>query len=115
MTVEQTDVIDIISNIAQEDKFELIISDHLEWDDKNEKLLLLQQKINKYLAFVESGEVYEHYPNSKRSAFTISLACQYRPNEEGTKFLQMVKNILLDAGFGFVWGPLDRGYLNDDS
>ncbi|WP_372847477.1 DUF6572 domain-containing protein [Shewanella sp. Scap07] len=43
MTIEQLDKVDIIG--VNDSNIELIISDHLEWDDKNEKLLLLQDKI----------------------------------------------------------------------
>ena len=41
MTIEQLDKVDIIAH--DEEKVTLVISDHLEWDDQNEKLLLLQE------------------------------------------------------------------------
>ena len=48
MSVDQLDKVDFISKTS-EGNVELTISDHLEWDDKNEHLLILQNKINAYL------------------------------------------------------------------
>ena len=55
MSVENSQVIDAIS-INPQDVVVLTISDHLEWDEENEHLLLLQNKINAYLGVIESGE-----------------------------------------------------------
>lgn len=45
----------------------LVITDHLEWGGKAEQgehLLLLQEKINTYIAFIESGEIYTEIPGA---------------------------------------------------
>ena len=39
----------------------LVIVDDREWNDW-EHLLALQEKLNNYLAFIESGEIYEVRP-----------------------------------------------------
>ena len=44
MSVDQLDKVDFISKTS-EGNVELTISDHLEWDDKNEHLLILQNKV----------------------------------------------------------------------
>ena len=49
MTIEQLDKVDVIAH--NDEKVILVISDHLKWDDKNEKLLVLQDKLNLYLSF----------------------------------------------------------------
>ena len=106
---------DIILNDKDSGRTTLVISDHLKWDDDNEKLLLLQEKINKYIAFLGSGEVYRSYPEIKHGNFTIELISKYRPNSEGDKFLTNAKNIIEGAGFSFIWSPLKGGYDNDHS
>ena len=63
MTIEQSDKIDIIGQNKKEGYIALTISDHLEWDSNNEKLLILQAKINSYLSFVESGQLLDEYPS----------------------------------------------------
>ena len=100
MTVEQVDVIDFIG-IDEENHCILTISDHLEWDD--EHLLILQNKINRYLAFLESGEVYETYPSAKDKQILIRIACKYQPTEKGDWFLQQCKEIIKNAGFKFEY------------
>ena len=103
MTIEQTDVIDIISHDKENNKLNLIISDHLEWDDENEKLLLLQEKFNSYLAFLESDEVLEHHPNSKYEAYVIEIVSKYKPNKEAEKFLNLAREVIIEAGFNLIW------------
>ena len=110
MTIEQTEVVDLIGHDKENNRINLVISDHLKWDDKNEKLLLLQEKINSYLAFLESGEIYEHYPDAKYESFVIKLISKYKPNEEAEKFLNLAKNTIIEAGFNLNWGPLNDAY-----
>ena len=110
MTIEQTNVIDIIGHDKENNKLNLIISDHLEWDEENEKLLLLQEKINSYLAFLESEEILEHYPNSKYEAYVIKIVSKYKPNEEAEKFLNLAKETIIEAGFNLKWEPLEETY-----
>jgi hypothetical protein len=100
MSVEQTNVIDFISK-DQDGNVVLTISDHLEWDDQNEHLLVLQKKINAYLAFIESGEIDEQYPDAKTRKRVIKVVALYHPNEMGEKFLSQVKEIIEGAGFSF--------------
>lgn len=45
----------------------LFITDHFEWGGKAEQgehLPLLQEKINTYIAFIESGEMYTEIPGA---------------------------------------------------
>lgn len=103
MTIEQKSIIDIIGVNEEEKYISLIISDHLKWDDKNEKLLLLQSKINSYLAYIESGQIYEQHPDSQGLDVHIVLTCMHVPSSEGLKFLEMISPIIEDAGFCFKW------------
>lgn len=69
MSITETKVVDIIAVPEWEpENVILVITDHLEWGDKaqqGEHLLLLQEKINSYVAFIESGELLESYPPAK--------------------------------------------------
>lgn len=44
-------------------KVTLCISDHIPWDDEviNAHLVILQEKINDYLDFISSGQIYEEF------------------------------------------------------
>lgn len=100
MSVDQLQVIDIISTDKDGD-IVLTISDHLDWGNTREHLLMLQEKINAYLRFLESGEVYEKYPDAKGRRLIIQVTFQYQPSPEAYLFLSRAKGIVEQAGFGF--------------
>ena len=100
MSVEDLKVIDFVS-IDKTDKAVLTISDHLEWDDNNEHLLILQNKINAYLEAIENGNLYKQYPKAENRKIVINIAVKYAPNKTGKIFLQKVKGTLEAAGYGY--------------
>jgi len=98
MSIEQTSVVDFVS-INKEGEVMLTISDHLEWDDRNQHLKQLQEKINAYLRFIESGEIYETYPNAKDKKIIISIHAMHQPNSEARKFITKITEELHKAGY----------------
>ena len=64
MSVEQTNVIDLLV-VDKDGNLLLTIVDDSEWDDDGEHAYLLQEKLKRYLAFVESGELASKYPEMK--------------------------------------------------
>jgi|SRR5690606_7921674 len=98
MSVENSQVIDAVS-INPQDVVVLTISDHLEWDAQNEHLIVLQNKINAYLEVIESGEIYESYPDAQDKSFQIGIAFKFSPNEAAIDFLEKVKEVLLQSGY----------------
>ena len=108
MANEKTNVIDAIG-INKEAKFlSLMINDNKKWDKKNKKLLYLQEKINAYLNFVESGEVYKKYPQAKNLDVYIVLSCKHQPNNDGMQFLMSAETTVKESGFYFKWGVVDK-------
>ena len=65
MSVEQTDVVDILGVDRETGHVVLTISDHLDWSDSVGRQTILQKKLNTYLTFVESGEILGQYPDAK--------------------------------------------------
>jgi hypothetical protein len=55
VSVENPDVVDVVSTTLDGQYVVLTIADHLPWDASNEHLLGLQEKRNRYVAFIESG------------------------------------------------------------
>ena len=88
MSVEQTEVVDAIGVEKATGDVALVISDHLEWDPGKEHLLILQEKINTYLRFVESGEIFEAYPEARGRRVVLSLVAKHQPNGEALAFLK---------------------------
>lgn len=100
MSIEKKDVIDFISVDANGNAV-LTISDHLPWDQENEHLLLLQDKLNSYLGAIEDGQLYDSYPKAKNRNIIIRIVALHNPNGDGQIFLERVNEILASAGYGF--------------
>lgn len=107
MSVENLKVIDFAS-IDKNGNAVFTISDHLMWDDKNEHLMILQNKINAYLNFIEGGNLYQDYPDAKGRDIVISIVAEYEPNDNARLFLDATKEVLQSAGYGFRFRVLEN-------
>lgn len=101
MTVEQTDVVDGIGTDEEMDRVVLVIADHLPWTS-DDHLLLLQEKINSYLGFIENGELAKLMPDAISRFLEIRITCQYPPDEGGISFLEDVKQSLERFGIALT-------------
>jgi hypothetical protein len=102
MSIEQRRVIDFVGTDKTDGHVTLTISDHLPWLPDNEHLLILQDKINDYLAFLGSGEIHESYPNAVGREIEILLICKYQPAGDGVRFLELASETVRKAGFRFM-------------
>ena|SRR6218665_3304705 len=92
MAITDPNKIDFIS--TQENNIFLTISDHLDWEDPSFHLQALQTKLNSYIAFIESGEIYETYPYAKGRRLIIEITSPYGLSKEGTLFLKKATSVL---------------------
>jgi hypothetical protein len=111
MSVEEIDRIDMIGVDPDLGLVRLVVTDHLSWD--GEHLITLQKKLNTYLRFVESGEVYASFPNAKGRSFVIEVASLHRPTQEAEHFLGHVRTAMHAAGIKFEIGPGPSGWVTD--
>jgi len=99
MSVDQTNVVDAIGLDNQSGELVLTISDHLVWGDaKSEHFFLLQEKLNKYLSFVEGGEILKAYPDAAGRKVVIDVVCKYQVNDVASIFFSKAKAIIDTAG-----------------
>ena len=99
MSIEQTNVVDFISTDRWTGDVVLTISDHLDWSDTTAHQLLLQAKLNCYLAFVESGELMQSYPRANGSAVVFKVVFKFAPDDGGRAFLARAREVITSAGF----------------
>jgi hypothetical protein len=99
MSVENLDEVDVVSVDTKSGHVVLTISDHLDWSDTFNHQAVLQKKINAYLAFVESGEILERYPDAKGRPVALNVVFRFRPDTEGLKFLGRARTVIESAGF----------------
>ena len=97
MSVEQDDVVDAVGVEKSSSKVILTISDHLDWSDTDAHLLILQAKINGYLAFIEGGQILSAYPQSKGRKPVIEIVFKFQPSADALTFLERVRAIVEPA------------------
>lgn len=100
MTVEQHDVVDFVA-IDPAKTLLLVISDHLPWEEVNEHLWQLQEKLNCYFAFVESGQLYKEYPHTVGLDIVIKILLMHAMPEEARWFFDRTAAVIEEAGWGF--------------
>ncbi len=104
MSITDPGSIDLVATRPGTEQVRLVITDHLPWDDVQAHCLLLQEKLNTYIAFVESGEVYElsepRVPNPAQ--FAIMAATQHEPPPEAEGFFEQVAQILDGIGMSLL-------------
>ncbi len=100
MTVEDARVIDMVTVDRETGMVWLTISDHLPWDTEHEDehLLALQEKINSYVAFFESGQIFEEGENLRGRETTIHVAMMYSPSARASWFLSRATGVVRSAG-----------------
>lgn len=95
MSVDQSNVIDAIGIDKVTGDLVMTITDHLEWSGSDsDHLMLLQEKLNTYLSFVESGVVFELYPDAKGRAVLIDVVCKYPLNRQAQRFYSRISQIV---------------------
>lgn len=107
MSVDQTDTIDFVTINNDSGEVWLTISDHFPWDEgEGEHLLILQIKINAYLRFIESGEMYKEFPDSKGRGIVINLVGNFPLSKNADLFLRMARTVVEGAGFKLTFSLL---------
>lgn len=105
MSVIETDSIDAIGMEKEARRVFLSIIDPLVWDHDNVHLYTLQEKINTYLYFIESGELLKALPDAAGFDVAIELILKYIPTDTAITFFDKTTQLLLDKGIIFVFGP----------
>lgn len=98
MSIEEVNKIDLFTVTSEEiypPQAFLVITDHLEWPlNPNDHLFMLQEKINSYIAAVESGEIYNLFPESRGKNIVIKIYFQHRIPMECIDFLSNASEVL---------------------
>ena len=103
MSIEQTEVIDAIGINDLTGDVILTITDYFEWINNDPKHLnLIQEKLNTYLRFIESGEIINAYPDAKNRAVLIDVIYKYPLVKEAIIFYNQVALIIENAGVKFT-------------
>ncbi|WP_426576202.1 DUF6572 domain-containing protein [Xenorhabdus stockiae] len=97
MSIEDVNKIDMIGIPNNNENLVILgLTDHLSWSGSLENhLLKLQEKINSYIRFIESGELYKSFPaSSGKSEILIEIYFKYTIPQECIHFLEKVRELL---------------------
>lgn len=98
MAIDNTTVIDGIGIDKERQAVCLLLTDHLPWRDSDDTMeeydhfVLLQEKINSYLAYLEGKQYEEQYPEEEIVMAVIEIHFKYDIPESCEKFLNTVQN-----------------------
>jgi len=106
MSIDELYKIDIIST-TPEGETRLTITDHYDWSNQHQHLLVLQDKLNAYIQFIEDGKVFEKYPSAKKDHISIDVVFKFEPTTDAILFLNRCKETINDFGIGFAWRTLE--------
>lgn len=98
MSLDATGEIDAIGVERDSEMVVLSIVDSWTWEDERRHLQALQDKINAYFAFVESGEIYGLYPSAAAKGIRIDVIGRYDPPVEAIAFLEKASEVASQLG-----------------
>jgi hypothetical protein len=103
LAVDEPGVIDAVGIDLVTGEVVLTIADHLAWDQDNEHLRILETKINRYLGFIEAGELVEAYPSAVGKPVRIDIVCKHPLREEDEQLLSKASADVERIGLTLTW------------
>lgn len=96
MALDNTKIIDGIAIDKNSKSVCLLLTDHLAWSGNDalseyDHLMLLQDKMNAYISYLETRQYEEQYPEEEIVMATIEIHFKYDITENCEKFLNTVQ------------------------
>ena len=98
MAIDDANIVDGIGIDKKREAICLLLTDHLPWTgDENtlceyDHLILLQDKINAYLSYLESKQYENQYPSTVFNMAVIQIHFKYDITDHCEAFLNRVQN-----------------------
>lgn len=81
MTVEETNRVDIVGLEEATGTVRLIMTEHRDWTDCSRQLTDLAAKLDSYIQYVASGQLYDEEPDWRELPVAFDLYCLFEPPE----------------------------------
>ena len=98
MSLEKTDIVDAVGIEKGSDFIALTIADAWDWQDTGKHLLALQGKLNAYFKFIESGQIFEAYPEAAGRQIVIDVIGKFPVPDIGLEFLKRASDACAELG-----------------
>lgn len=98
MSLEKPNTVDALGIEKNTGIAILTIVDSWDWVDEKRHLLALQQKLNAYFNFIESGEVFKSYPDAAGRKIIIDVVGRFSIPKSGVSFFERANEACADLG-----------------
>jgi len=88
MSLDDIEVVDAVGTEKGTNTAVLSIIDSWDWKNQEKHLAALEDKLNAYFAFVESGQIYDEYPAATGRPLRIDIISRYPMPEASRRFLE---------------------------
>ena len=88
MSLNNIQVIDAVGTDNSDGTVVLSIIDSWDWRDEQLHIRALQEKLNAYFGFVESGQIYEFYPDANGKDLRVDIVSKFPIPKVGLIFLE---------------------------
>lgn len=96
MSIVDVNNVDGIGTSEDGKVLSLLITDHLDWTNEYEHLKILQDKINSYISYLESGQQKEIYPEQEFISYYIEIHFKHKASTNCLNFIKTVNKQLED-------------------
>lgn len=103
MAIEQANVIDAIGLDHETGEAVLTLLDALDWANVPKHARLLQSKLEAYLTFVESGELFESYPDARGRTIRIDAIFRRPPPDDAIALLRRATDVAAGLSVTLKW------------
>lgn len=93
MAIDNPNTIDAIGVEKATNSVVLTIADSWDWENEQSHLEALQAKLNAYLNFIESGEIWESYPDSANRSVRIDVVSRFPLSTKGRDLVEHASRV----------------------
>jgi hypothetical protein len=104
MAIDERNIIDIVS--TKDGTVALSVADHLDWADESAHLERLQDKLNCYAEFINSGEFVDKFPQAADQRPLIKIHFVHPPTAAARDFLSKAASVIEAEGISFSYDTL---------
>lgn len=103
MTLAKLDVVDGIGTDRVSGEVVLLLADEMSWENPQAHADLLTEKLNRYLGFVESGELITSYPDAEGHAVRIDILLRCEPPASVVSSLESARKVANEYKCSITW------------
>lgn len=101
MALQQTNMIDLIAQDPETNEVVLGMVELRPWDESDQRMFELQEKVNAYLSFALDGEMHHHFPQFNGLTVHLRLDTVEPPSPRAEHFIGVIREQIAFQGILF--------------